>query len=116
VRNGSRYLRSLAKRLSWPRSQAVLKYTDSYLYRKTRLSVSKLIVLKALAVNIEGIMPSEIAEWTGTERHNITALISRMKQEGLGRLCQSCKVGSLNNLSVYSIKLKYLAAQAFQTK
>ncbi len=27
--------------------------------------------------------PSEIAEWTQTERHNITALIDRMKQDGL---------------------------------
>ena len=28
-------------------------------------------------------MPSEIAEWTQTERHNITALINRMRQDGL---------------------------------
>jgi DNA-binding MarR family transcriptional regulator len=27
--------------------------------------------------------PSEIAEWTQTERHNITALINRMTKEGL---------------------------------
>jgi len=64
-------------------AQAVLKYADAYLYRKTRLSVSKLIVLKALAINSEGMMPSKIAEWTSTERHNITALVGRMKQEGL---------------------------------
>jgi len=64
-------------------AQAVLKYTDAYLYRKTRLSVSKLIVLKALASNSEGMMPSKIAEWTSTERNNITALVNRMKQEGL---------------------------------
>jgi DNA-binding MarR family transcriptional regulator len=64
-------------------AQAVLKYTDAYLYRKTRLSVSKLIVLKALAVNSQGMKPSEIAEWTGTERNNITGLVHRMKQEGL---------------------------------
>jgi DNA-binding MarR family transcriptional regulator len=64
-------------------AQAVLKYTDAYLYRKARLSVSKLIVLKVLAINSQGMMPSKIAEWTGTERNNITALVSRMKQEGL---------------------------------
>jgi len=64
-------------------AQVVLKYADSYLYRKTRLSVSKLIVLQALASNSEGMMPSEIAEWTNTERHNITALVNRMKQDGL---------------------------------
>jgi len=64
-------------------AQAVLKYTDAYLYRKTRLSVSKLIVLKALASNSDGMMPSKIARWTSTERHNITTLVNRMKQEGL---------------------------------
>jgi DNA-binding MarR family transcriptional regulator len=64
-------------------AQAVLKYTDAYLYRKTRLSISKLIVLKALAINRQGMMPSKIAEWTSTERNNITALVDRMSQEGL---------------------------------
>ena len=64
-------------------AQAVLKYTNAYLYRKTRLSVSKLIMLKALVSNSGGMMPSEIAEWTNTERHNITALVNRMKQDGL---------------------------------
>jgi len=64
-------------------AQAVLKYADAYLYRKTRLSVSKLIVLQALASNSEGMMPSEIARWTSTERHNITALVGRMKKDEL---------------------------------
>ena len=64
-------------------AQAVLKYIDASLYRKTRLSVSKLIVLKALASTSVGMMPSELARWTSTERHNITALVSRMKRDGL---------------------------------
>jgi len=64
-------------------AQAVLKYTDAYLYRKTRLSVSKLIVLQALVSNSGGMTPSEIAKWTNTERHNITALVGRIKQGGL---------------------------------
>jgi len=63
-------------------AQAVLKYTDAHLYRKTRLSVSKLIVLQALDSS-GAMMPSEIAKWTNTERHNITALVNRMKQDGL---------------------------------
>ena len=63
-------------------AQAVLKYADAYLHRKERLSVSKLIVLKALAKS-GAMMPSRIAEWTNTERHNITALVNRMKQDGL---------------------------------
>ena len=63
--------------------QAVLKYADAHLYRKTRLSTIKLIVLQALASN-DGVMTSsEIAEWTQTERHNITALVGRMRQDGL---------------------------------
>lgn len=64
-------------------AQAVLKYADACLYRKTRLSVSKLIVLRALASSSRAMMPSEIAEWTNTERHNITALVNRMKQDRL---------------------------------
>jgi len=64
-------------------AQAVLKYADAYLYKKTRLSVSKLVILKALDSSGKAMRPSELANWTGTERHNITALISRMKKEGL---------------------------------
>ena len=64
---------------------AVLKYTDAHLYRKARLSTVKLVVMRALASN-DGVMtPSEIAEWTQTERHNITTLVERMKRDGLIR-------------------------------
>ena len=64
---------------------AILKYADAHLYRKARLSISKLIVLRAIASNEEVMTPSEIAKWTQTERHNITTLIERMKQDGLIR-------------------------------
>ena len=64
-------------------ARAVLKYADSQLYRKTRLSTVKLIVLRVLASNGGVMMPSEIAEWTHTERNNITALVYRMRQDGL---------------------------------
>jgi len=64
-------------------AQLVLKYADAYLYRKTRLSVSKLIVLQVLAGGGGSMLPSEIADWTNTERHNITALVDRMKKDGL---------------------------------
>jgi len=64
-------------------ARAVLKYADAHLYRKARLSIIKLIVLRALASNNGVMIPSEIAEWTQTERHNITALINRMRQDGL---------------------------------
>jgi DNA-binding MarR family transcriptional regulator len=64
---------------------AILKYADAHLYRKARLSISKLIVMRALASNKEVMTPSEIATWTQTERHNITTLIERMKRDGLIR-------------------------------
>ena len=64
-------------------AQALLKYTDTHLYRKTRFSIVKLIVLRALVSNGGTMRPSELAEWTQTERHNITALIRRMGKEGL---------------------------------
>ncbi len=64
-------------------ARAVLKYSDADLSRKVRLSTIKLIVLRALASNNRAMTPSEIAEWTQTERHNITALIGRMRRDGL---------------------------------
>lgn len=64
-------------------AREVTKYADAHLYRKMRLSTTKLIVLQALASNGGRMMPSKIAEWTQTERHNITALIGRMKKERL---------------------------------
>lgn len=64
-------------------ARAVLKYADVHLHRKACFSIVKLIVLRALASNGGVMRPYEIADWTQTERHNITALINRMKQEGL---------------------------------
>ncbi len=64
-------------------ARAVLKYADTQLYRKARLSTVKLIALRVLVSNNGVMTPSEIAEWTHTERQNITALIKRMRQEGL---------------------------------
>ena len=64
-------------------ARATLKYADVHLFRKARLSVVKLVVLRALASNGGRMRPYEIAHWTQTERHNITALIDRMRQEGL---------------------------------
>ena len=64
-------------------AQSVLKYTDAHLYGAGRLSIVKLVVLQALASHNGVMIPSEIAKWTQTERHNITTLIDRMKKEGL---------------------------------
>ena len=57
-------------------AHTVLKYADAQFYRQTGLSVIKFIVLQTLAINNGSMRPSEIAEWTYRERHNITALVS----------------------------------------
>jgi len=64
-------------------ARSVLKYSDAHLSRKARLSTIKLIALQALASNNGVMTPSEVAEWTQTERHNITALVDRMRRDGL---------------------------------
>jgi DNA-binding MarR family transcriptional regulator len=67
-------------------AHAVLKYSDAHFYRKARLSVIKFIVLQILATKGGAMTPSEIAEWTFRERHNITTLIDRLKRDGLIRV------------------------------
>lgn len=64
-------------------SRIVAKYTDAFLFRQAHISPVKLIVLKALDKNNGTMTPSEIAEWTTTERHNITTLVRRMIKDGL---------------------------------
>ena len=66
-------------------AHAVLKHADAYFYRKARFSVIKYIVLQVLAINGGTMAPSEIAEWTLRERHNITTLVDRLKKDGLVR-------------------------------
>ncbi len=64
-------------------AHAVLKYADAHFYRKAGLSTIKFIVLNGLAFNGGSMRPSEIAEWTYRERHNITTLVDRLKGDGL---------------------------------
>ena len=66
-------------------ARAVLKYENAHFYRETHLSAIKFIVLQALATNGDSMTPSKIAERTHTERHNITTLVDRLKQDGLVR-------------------------------
>ncbi len=67
-------------------ADTVLKYGDAHFYRKSRLSVIKFMVLRILAANGGTMTPSEIAEWTFRERHNITTLVDRLKRDGLVRV------------------------------
>ena len=72
-------------------ADAVLKYADAHFYRKARLSIIKYVVLQILATNGGAMTPSQIAEWTFRERHNITTLINRMKRDGLVRVDRNIK-------------------------
>ncbi len=72
-------------------AQAVLKYVDAHLYRKTHLSITRFVVLQVLDANGGVLTPSKIAEWTQTERHNVTALVDRLKKDGLVRAEQNSK-------------------------
>ena len=64
-------------------ARAALKYADTHLYREVGFSAVKLVVLQVLASNNGTMTPSQIAKWTHTERHNITTLVERMRQNGL---------------------------------
>ena len=64
-------------------ARAVLKYADSTLFRKANLSVIKFIVLRVLAANGGTMTASQLAEWTSTERHNITTLTDRLTKDEL---------------------------------
>ena len=81
-------------------ADAVLKYADSYFYRKSGLSTIKFIVLQILNVNGGTMTPSEIASWTFRERHNITTLVARMKKEGLVTTVRSSNDKRSINVSI----------------
>ena len=66
-------------------SDAVAKYANAHFYRKNSLSAIKFMVLPVLSVNGGSMRPSEIAEWTLRERHNITTLIVRLERDELIR-------------------------------
>lgn len=67
-------------------ADAALKYANTHFYRKAGLSTIKFMVLHILAGNGGTMKPSEIAEWTFRERHNITTLVDRLKRDGLIRV------------------------------
>jgi DNA-binding MarR family transcriptional regulator len=65
----------------------VSKYVDSHLFRALNISQIKFIVLMAfyfIPYKLFGAATAmQIARWTDTEPHNITTLITRMKEDGL---------------------------------
>jgi DNA-binding MarR family transcriptional regulator len=64
-------------------AEAVLKYMDYRFYREIRSSFIKYSVLRALVSNGGKLKHTDLAYWTNTKKHNITALVERMKAEDL---------------------------------
>ena len=64
-------------------AQATLKYASVHFFRKTGLTATKYIALQILAFNGGTMIPSEIADWTFRERHNVTTLTRRLERDGL---------------------------------
>ncbi len=81
-------------------ADTIMKYANTLLYRKGKLSIIKVIVLRVLAANGGTMNPSEIAEWTFRERHNITTLINRLKRDGLVRVERNIKDKRFVNVSL----------------
>ena len=79
-------------------SDAVMKYANAHFYRKNSLSTIKFMVLQILSANGGTMAPSEIAEWTSRERHNITTLIDRLERDGLVRTERSDKDRRFKNV------------------
>ncbi len=64
-------------------ANAVLKYADAHFYKEAHLSPIKFMVLRILADNGGTMTPSEIAQYTLRERHDISTLADRMERDGL---------------------------------
>ena len=64
-------------------ARLISKYVDAYFYKKARFSFTKFMALKILESRNGVMTPTQIAEWTQTELHNITTLVARLKKEDL---------------------------------
>ena len=64
-------------------ARLISKYMDAYFYKEARFSFIKFLVLTVLASRNGVMTPTQIAEWTQTERHNVTTLVARLMKEGL---------------------------------
>ena len=62
---------------------AVSKYGSTRLYRENSLSTIKYMVLHILDANGGTMTPSEIAQWTFRECHDITTLLKRLERDEL---------------------------------
>ena len=60
-----------------------IKYMDNRFFRDYDLSFVKYSVLRALVRNGGILKHTQLAGWTNTKKHNITALVDRMKEDQL---------------------------------
>lgn len=64
-------------------TRIINKYVDAYFYKKAPISFTKFMALRILASRNGVMTQTQMAEWTQTELHNITALVARLKKEDL---------------------------------
>lgn len=81
-------------------SEATIKYMDNVFYRELRMSYVKYAVLRSLVRSGQPLKHSELAAFTGTKKHNITALVDRMKKEKLVSTRWSQKDKRVNNVLI----------------
>jgi DNA-binding MarR family transcriptional regulator len=77
---------------------ATLKYIDKRFYQELRLSLTKYIALQALSVKGDTAKHTDLAVWTNTKKHNITALVECMKEEDLVTTERSQTDKRVNNI------------------
>ena len=73
-------LRSATFTQIWITINDLQKYLDTVIKKHAGISTIQLAVLHALTENGGVMRPSGIAEWIGTQRHNVTTLIRRMEK------------------------------------
>lgn len=64
-------------------ASAIIKYMDNRFYREFQLSFIKYSVLRALVRNGGTLKHTQLAVFTNTKKHNITAVVDRMKEDQL---------------------------------
>jgi MarR family transcriptional regulator for hemolysin len=63
-------------------AQAAYKYSDRSFYYGSDVTTATFVALKGLAMTGGLMTHSQLADWTNTEKHNITSLVDRMKKDG----------------------------------
>jgi len=79
---------------------AVIKYMDNRLFLELGTSYIKYSVLKALMRNKGTLRHTDLARWTNTKKHNITALVERMGKEDLVTTEYSKVDRRVNNVTI----------------